>query len=307
MEKTVKKSLSTLQKWLIILLLLSILTLVYAVLQPLSPSLQAVLPQSLTQKKEPGQHEENLPEPQKLMKGRNHNNAAASYAYDVKDIQAYLTGEKVYEGPDKLVFLTIDDGANHQITPGVLDVLKEHGVHATFFPIGSYITEDKADLYQRQIREGHALALHSFYHDFGLLYPGHVPNTEQILEEAKMAERAFKSLLGLKFKTRVWRYPGGLMSWDGLEETNAVLSQNGYEWLDWNVNVGDGEPEDRRPSNVQEMLNFTIQSPNSFEGTPDNIHVVLMHDTSDKYLTLETLPSIIQYYKDMGYKFGVLY
>lgn len=304
MTKTSKTTLSPLQKWLIVLLILTSLTLVYASITPL---LHPFIRSLKTTSTAPSQYEENLPEPQKLMTGRNHNHAAEAYAYDVKEIQDYLTGKKIYEGTDKLVFLTFDDGANHQITPGILDVLKEHGVHATFFPIGSYITEDKADLYQREIREGHALALHSFSHDFHLLYPGHVPDTEQILKEAKMSENAFKSLLGLKFKTRVWRYPGGLLSWDGLDETNAVLAQNGYEWLDWNVSAGDAEVGDHRPTNVQEMLEYTIKSPQSFEKSPDNVHVVLMHDTADKHLTLESLPLIIQHYKDNGYTFGVLY
>ena len=36
------------------------------------------------------------------------------------------------------------------------------------------------------------------------------------------------------------------------------------------------------------------------------LKVVLMHDTAGKELTVQTLPQIIEYFKDQGYTFGVL-
>lgn len=250
--------------------------------------------------------EEDVLVPDAIMAGRNHNNAANAYAYDVTEIRQYLTGEKEYTG-EKLVFLTIDDGANFDITPGVLDVLRDHGVPATFFPIGSYVTEEHAPLYQRQIKEGHAIGLHSVSHDMGLLYPGGVPNPEQITHEAKEAENYLKSILGLKFDTRVWRYPGGHMSWQGLETADQGLRDIGLDWIDWNANVGDGEPDHKRPRNVEEIIQFHATSHEAFGETPENLRVVLMHDTWGKNITLESLPHIIQYYKDQGFTFGVLY
>lgn len=257
---------------------------------------------------EPAPAEEPTPPPaEQLMDHRNHNNAAASYAHDVKTIQQYLTGQVPYEG-DNLVFLTIDDGANHTITPAILDILASHQVHATFFPIGAYVTEENADLYNREIHEGHAIGLHSFSHDLDLLYPNRIPNPEQILQEARLADHAFKRILGLKFQTRVWRYPGGAMSWPGIEETNHRLSAElGLEWIDWNASFGDAEPHPRQPLTLDEMIAFHTASSVAFSQSPSNLKVVLLHDTANKHLTVKALPHIIQYYKDNGYTFGVLY
>ena len=40
--------------------------------------------------------------------------------------------------------------------------------------------------------------------------------------------------------------------------------------------------------------------------TNPNVQVVLMHDISEKTITLASLPQIIRYYKDRGYTFAVL-
>lgn len=242
----------------------------------------------------------------KLMPHRNHNQAAAAYAYDCKIIQQYLNGELLYTG-ENLVFLTIDDGANPEVTPAILDILKQEQVPATFFPIGSEVTLDKAALYKRHIQEGHAIGLHSFSHDLSLLYPNRVPDSQQILFEAKSADKAFKRLFGMKFHTRVWRYPGGALSWKGLGDTHLALEQHGWHWIDWNASIGDAEPFHRRPTNPDNMMAFHEQSMAHFPKSPANLKVVLLHDAKDKQLTIDTLPRLITYYKERGYTFGVLY
>ena len=37
-----------------------------------------------------------------------------------------------------------------------------------------------------------------------------------------------------------------------------------------------------------------------------HVKVVLMHDAAGKELTIQTLPQIIEYFKNQGYTFGVL-
>lgn len=309
-----KKTLNRLQQILVGLNVLGLMAIAYVLVayeQDWSklPKLPRLSAPAIFQTKKTAPEEETPPPPpaERLMDNRNHNNAAASYAYDVKTIRQYLMGELPYEG-ENLVFLTIDDGANYTITPAVLDILAAHQVHATFFPIGAYVTEERAELYRRQIHEGHALGLHSFTHDSNLIYPYGWGDAEQIIWEAQEAEQAFKRLFGLKFKSRVWRYPGGTMSWYGLEESHHRLATElGLEWIDWNASVGDAESYYYQPQTVEEMIAFHTDSFAYYPESPANLKVVLLHDTEDKYLTLEALPHIIQYYKDNGYTFGVLY
>jgi peptidoglycan/xylan/chitin deacetylase (PgdA/CDA1 family) len=63
----------------------------------------------------------------------------------------------------KLVCLTFDDGPDKTYTPGVLDVLKEKGVKATFFLIGKRVQEDPA-IVKRIGDEGHLIGNHTYSH-----------------------------------------------------------------------------------------------------------------------------------------------
>jgi peptidoglycan/xylan/chitin deacetylase (PgdA/CDA1 family) len=59
--------------------------------------------------------------------------------------------------------LTFDDGPSPQYTPQVLDVLRAHGVPATFFVCGDNVGR-YPDVVRRIAAEGHALGNHSWSH-----------------------------------------------------------------------------------------------------------------------------------------------
>jgi peptidoglycan/xylan/chitin deacetylase (PgdA/CDA1 family) len=61
------------------------------------------------------------------------------------------------------VGLSFDDGPDPAFTPGVLDILREHGVPATFFLVGANASA-YPDLVQRIQREGHTIANHTSTH-----------------------------------------------------------------------------------------------------------------------------------------------
>ncbi len=64
---------------------------------------------------------------------------------------------------DKRVALSFDDGPDPEITPAVLDVLKEYRVRATFFVIGRAL-EAHPELGRRMAAEGHVIGNHSWGH-----------------------------------------------------------------------------------------------------------------------------------------------
>ena len=238
-----------------------------------------------------------------LKKGSNHSIEASDYAYDVTAVNNTIRG-KSDDVKSKVVFLTFDDGIDPTLTPQVMDILKEYGVHATFFHIGYTITPENGDILKRQITEGHAIANHSLSHNFNLLYPGRVPNQSQITTEVDQTMANFKAILGKDFKTRIFRYPGGHMSWQGLEGTDQALAKQGVQWIDWNMLCGDAEPLSVRPTTSESMMAYMDGSQKYFPET--TVKVVLMHDTAGKELTVQTLPQIIEYFKNQGYTFGVL-
>ena len=238
-----------------------------------------------------------------LKKGSNHSIEASDYAYDVTAVNNTIRG-KSDDVKGKVVFLTFDDGIDPTLTPQVMDILKEYGVHATFFHIGYTITPENGDILKRQITEGHAIANHSLSHNFNLLYPGRVPNQSQIVYEVNQTMANFQAILGKDFKTRIFRYPGGHMSWQSLESTDHALAKEDIEWIDWNMLCGDAEPASVRPTTSETMMAYLDGSQKYFPET--TVKVVLMHDTAGKELTVQTLPQIIEYFKNQGYTFGIL-
>lgn len=79
-----------------------------------------------------------------------------------KDIgfSKYLT--KSLRGTKKIV-LTFDDGPDVNLTPKLLDTLKEYDVKATFFVLTDRINEETLPIIKRMIAEGHNVASH--HHD----------------------------------------------------------------------------------------------------------------------------------------------
>ena len=81
-------------------------------------------------------------------------------------------------------------------------------------------------------------------------------------------------------------------------EAKEFLRQNGIVSLDWNALSKDAEGAKTKEQLLQNVID-TIGNKQSV--------VILMHDSYDKILTYETLPSIIQYLRDNGYEFKTLY
>lgn len=66
-------------------------------------------------------------------------------------------------GEEKVVALTFDDGPDPQYTSGILDVLKDKNVHATFFVVGKQ-AERYPELLCRYLAEGHEIGNHTYTH-----------------------------------------------------------------------------------------------------------------------------------------------
>jgi peptidoglycan/xylan/chitin deacetylase (PgdA/CDA1 family) len=63
----------------------------------------------------------------------------------------------------KEIFLTFDDGPIPEVTPWVLEKLKQYNAKATFFCVGDNIVKHP-DIFQMVKEEGHALGNHTFNH-----------------------------------------------------------------------------------------------------------------------------------------------
>ncbi|WP_329560624.1 polysaccharide deacetylase family protein [Kitasatospora sp. NBC_01266] len=87
---------------------------------------------------------------------------ASSQSAAARDRSVPMPETKVNAGP-MVMALTFDDGPSPQYTPQVLDILRDHGVHATFFVCGDNIAR-YPDVVRRIVAEGHVLGNHSWSH-----------------------------------------------------------------------------------------------------------------------------------------------
>jgi peptidoglycan/xylan/chitin deacetylase (PgdA/CDA1 family) len=238
-------------------------------------------------------------EAKKKMVGVKH--GAESYSYNAKKVEEKLNSGDYSNNGQKVVFLTFDDGTSTTVTPEILKILKEENVHATFFLTGQNIERggDKAkELIKQEFEDGHAIANHSYTHDYGVLYPNRTLNLDAFNADFKKTDDILKEVLGPYFSTEVIRCPGGHMSWKGMEPLDKYLDENSIASIDWNALSGDAEGKKKNP---QELYEYAVKTAEGKE-----VVVLLMHDTYGKENTAKSLPQIIKYFKDNGYQFKVL-
>ncbi len=247
------------------------------------------------------------PDPYALVPGTNHNARAASYAYPAAKVRRWLVdGPEATDYPSKkIAFLTFDDGPSDTTTPQDLDILREKGVPASFFYIaGRSLADTDPAVPRRTIAEGHAVCVHSYSHNYHLLYPGRYADPVAIEKDREKAMKGIRAVLGPEYDTGCFRYPGGHMSWRGMAKADKVLDKHGVSWIDWNVITGDAEPPGRAPTTPEGAVK-EVDETLAMAGRP-NVVVVLMHDAEGMTLSTRALPQVIDHLEADGYGFGII-
>ncbi|RDY28401.1 polysaccharide deacetylase [Romboutsia weinsteinii] len=229
------------------------------------------------------------------------NKEGKKYVYDAKKVEKKINTYDYTNDGEKVVFLTFDDGASTTVTPQILDTLEENDVKATFFITGQTVDnggQKAKDLVKKEFDSGHAIANHSYSHDYKKLYPNRTLDLGAFKEDFKKTDDLLKDILGENFSTRVLRCPGGFMSWKGMDALTSHLDENNLTSIDWNSLNKDAEGAKKDADQLyQEVVNTA-------EGK--EMVVLLMHDTYGKEQTAKALPKIIKYFKDNGYSFKTL-
>ncbi|GAA3659811.1 polysaccharide deacetylase family protein [Asaccharospora irregularis] len=226
-------------------------------------------------------------------------NSVKKYGFDAKEIYNKLSTFDYSNNGEKVVFLTFDDGPSTTNTPKVLDTLNKHSVKATFFIKGDSLESNGApEILKRTFDEGHAIAHHSYSHNYKTLYPNRSLNLDNFVNEINQTDMAMKKVLGDKFSSRVLRCPGGYMSWKNMDPLKNYLTEHDMASIDWNALNADAEGKKK---DYNELFEFAKESSKDKE-----IVVILMHDTYGKEETVKSLDLIIPYFKENGYKFKIL-
>jgi peptidoglycan/xylan/chitin deacetylase (PgdA/CDA1 family) len=236
--------------------------------------------------------EEVKPKPEEAI-----NTFASGKDFTVKAEEAYTFGRA--EGK-KYAFLTFDDGPSANITPRVLETLKQNAVKATFFLVGRSV-EENPKLVKRELEEGHAIANHTYSHDYSKIYPNKTVNVEVFSAEMEKNQELVNKAADTLMNMRVIRFPAG--SFESYKNPmKKQLIDSGRFYIDWNVENGDGL---KANISVEEQMENIKTQVSWAESAKKNI-VVLMHDAPAKKTSADALPQIIQYIKSKGYEFRTL-
>ena len=207
----------------------------------------------------------------------------------------WLFNNQIWSLPNKenKIYLTFDDGPTPEVTPWVLDILKQNNLKATFFCIGKNIQQNP-EIFKRIIAEGHLVGNHTHNH-----LNGWKTNNRIYLENVKQCEETIQKILNdnnfeyqiSNIKSKFFRPPYGKISL----AQSKMIQNLGYKIIMWDVLTGDFDSS-ITPQNCLENAKKAVSG-----------SIIVFHDSIKASTNLRyTLPRAIEYYIEKGLKFNVL-
>ena len=196
-------------------------------------------------------------------------------------------------GPEgKVIYLTFDDGPG-PFTDGLLDVLAQYNVKATFFVTGLY--PEYADCIGRAYREGHSIGVHSVTHSYRRIYA----SEEAFLEDFNAMQDIIRGQTGAE--TRIFRFPGGSSNTVSrfnrgvMTRLSRTMTELGYVYFDWNVDSDDAGDTTETGQVLQNIIAGCSEHP---------VSVVLQHDIKD--YSVAAVERVLIWGISNGYSFAPL-
>lgn len=179
------------------------------------------------------------------------------------------------------IYLTFDDGPHPEHTQELLEIFQDHGQTTTFFATGRN-TEQRPEIAQQILNEGHVLANHTYSHPrLTDLEPEE--RKEEILSTADI-------LTDLGSTSNCFRPPYGAYDDDVLEE----LDEFGLQNVMW-----DASTEDWTEPGVEFIADVIRDS--------EDGDIVLLHDAGgDRSQTVEAVALVLPEMIEQGYEFKAL-
>ncbi len=179
---------------------------------------------------------------------------------------------------NKEIAITFDDGPVKEITPLILDVLKEFDIKAAFFCIGNNIVNNKSILKQID-NEGHIIGNHSFSHS----------NYFDFFSSKKMTEELIKTediiFQTIGKKVTYFRPPYGVTN----PALKKAVNKMNYTVIGWSLRSFDTKYKD--PAKILSRVTKKLKSGD----------IILFHDINPEIINV--LRSFIKYALSNNYKF----
>jgi peptidoglycan/xylan/chitin deacetylase (PgdA/CDA1 family) len=185
---------------------------------------------------------------------------------------------------DKTLYLTFDDGPTPEITEWALNQLAEFNVKATFFCIGNNI-KNHPQIFEKLIREGHAIGNHTFNHRNGW-----ETELDVYLENVGKCDAIISKLTGTPNK--LFRPPYGKIK---KSQAQKLLGM-GYKIIMWDVLSAD--------------FDQTISPEKCLHNVLSNVKsgsIIVFHDSVKSFKNLEyVLPKTLLFLQENGFKCKVI-
>jgi peptidoglycan-N-acetylglucosamine deacetylase len=178
-----------------------------------------------------------------------------------------------FYGELRKVFLSFDDGPTPDVTPWVLDCLKQYKAKATFFCLGRNV-DHNPEIFNQILNEGHSVGNHTYSH-----LKGYGTRNQQYFEDIELARNLIDSEL--------FRQPYGRI----LSAQITEILKN-YRIIMWDVLSYD---YNRRVSGDVIVRNVTK---NVRSGS-----IIVFHDSAKARKNLyHALPKVLEYLNAEGFE-----
>lgn len=178
---------------------------------------------------------------------------------------------------EKNLYLTFDDGPIPEITPWILDTLRDFNVKATFFCVGENI-EKNPEIFERIVKNGHQVGNHTYNHLKGWNH-----SDEAYIMNVMKCHRLTKSYL--------FRPP-----YARAKKSQIALLKNQFEMIYWDVLSGDFDVGLSPQNCLKNVLKYT-----------QNGSIIVFHDNIKAISRVQyALPKAIEHFLKQGYTFKTL-
>ncbi len=180
--------------------------------------------------------------------------------------------------PGPYLALTFDDGPEPELTPRLLDILKDRGVKATFFVLGQCVL-NHPDVAKRIVAEGHEIANHSWSHPLLTRL-----SDNAVRSQLRRTHDIVKKTTGVTMQHMRPPY-GGITN----RHANWIYKEFGYKTILWSV-----DPKDWKDRNARLVSQRLISGAH-----PGGI--LLAHDIHAS--TVAAMPTTIDALLAKGFRF----
>jgi peptidoglycan-N-acetylglucosamine deacetylase len=175
---------------------------------------------------------------------------------------------------EKVIYLTFDDGPIPEVTPWVLDMLRQYNAKATFFCVGDNVKKNPS-VFQQILAENHAVGTHTFNH-----LNGWDSENLTFFHNVRHCAKLVKSSL--------FRPPYGRLT----PKQTQFLTRH-YKIVMWDVLSGDFDQNITKEDCLNNVLVSTRRG-----------SIIVFHDSlKASERMMYTLPLVLEHFSKKGYRF----